>query len=96
MNKGAYCFLSTDKWLKLLIVDLYLMAFGPLRSVFTPDELNRWMEVMFERGVRLRVDLQPYLEGWHPQVEDEAGAGHDDGAGEIEEMAVEYRRLLPY
>ncbi|KAH9947908.1 NRDE-2, necessary for RNA interference-domain-containing protein [Amylocystis lapponica] len=77
-----------------LTKELYLMAFGRLRSVFSAGELNAWAETMAERGLRMRRGLEEELEGWAG----EAALGEEDGEAEdeIEERARELRRLLPY
>lgn len=77
----------------LLRPDLYLPAFGPLRQAYKPSELNRWGELMVERGVRLRQELDVFT-----------GAHEDDSRDEelpaiepdIEYNASELRRLMPY
>ena len=73
--------------------ELYLQAFGALRSVFTHQELNGLAELMAERGLRMRKDLQDYLENWEAVEEIEKD---DSDVDEIEASAREYRRLLPY
>ncbi|EGO05163.1 hypothetical protein SERLA73DRAFT_164712 [Serpula lacrymans var. lacrymans S7.3] len=77
--------------------ELYLLAFGPLRSVFAPHELNGFGDTMAERGVRMRVGLDEFLEGQEVmsrgREEDDSDAADAD---EIEEEARERRRLMPY
>ena len=41
---------------------LYLLAFGPLRGVFTVGELAGFVDIMAERGLRVRRGLDEY--GW--------------------------------
>jgi hypothetical protein len=78
-----------------LCTELYLLAFGPLRSVFNPIELNSFFDAMAERGIRMRRDLEEFLEGW-----EENGAESEDmdesGDDEIEYKAKELRRLQPF
>ncbi|CAL1695334.1 unnamed protein product [Somion occarium] len=80
-----------------LVKELYLLAFGPLRSVFSSRELNDWAETMAERGIRMRTGLDEALEGWR-----EGGSGSDGENAEgmpedeIEYNAAELRRLRPY
>ena len=73
--------------------ELYLLAFGPLRSVFESRELMKVAEGMVERGLRLRRDLEEPTKivptGSHKE--------HDDyGEEDIEYNAEELRRLRPY
>lgn len=73
--------------------ELYLLAFGPLRSVFEPRELMKVAEGMVERGLRLRKDVEEPIE-----VDPSGSRGeHDDfGEEDIEHNAEELRRLRPY
>jgi hypothetical protein len=77
---------------------LYLLAFGPLRSVFTARELDAWAETMAERGIRMRVGLDEVVEGAardrtsELMDEDRAEYGEED----VERNADELRRLRPY
>lgn len=77
--------------------ELYLIAFGPLRSVFTGRELQDWAEAMVERGLRLRRGLDDAMEGF---VDDETVVvtknGGEEDEDEIEYNARELRRLRPY
>lgn len=77
----------------LSITELYLLAFGPLRSVFSALELNQIADTMAERGLRLRKGLDEMLEGYTvaEKVEDE-----EVDEDEIEYDASELRRLRPY
>ena len=73
--------------------ELYLSAFGSLRSVFETRELMKVMEGMVERGLRLRKDL----EGLTEIVPTSSRKGEDDyGEEDIEYNAEELRRLRPY
>ncbi|KAJ6509410.1 NRDE-2, necessary for RNA interference-domain-containing protein [Mycena vitilis] len=77
-----------------LVKELYLVAFGPLRSVFGAQELNGIADTMAERELRLRRGLDEFLEGW---AESEMDEDSDNGPGdEIEDLAKEYRQRLPY
>jgi hypothetical protein len=76
-----------------LVKELYLLAFGPLRSVFESRELMRVVEGMVERGLRLRKDL----EGPAEIVPASSREREDDyGEEDIEYNAEELRRLRPY
>ena len=72
---------------------LYLLAFGPLRSVFQVHELNALAETMAERGIRLRRGLENVIESG---VEEADGQEDNESEDEIEHNARELRRLKPY
>lgn len=78
-------------WVK----DLCLLAYGPLRRAFSSDELDRWMESMAERGVRIRQDIESYLQGYKGSHSDDE-TGSDAADSDIEHNAEELRRLMPY
>jgi hypothetical protein len=73
--------------------ELYLLAFGPLRSVFQVHELNALAETMAERGIRLRRGLENLLES---SVVEAGGQEDNESEDEIEHNARELRRLMPY
>ncbi len=75
----------------ILSPELYLLAFGPLRSAFTAAELRRIFEGLKQRGVRIRKELDVERE-----AEEEAEGDGEETRDEIERDAEEYRRLLPY
>ncbi|CAA7259932.1 unnamed protein product [Cyclocybe aegerita] len=75
-----------------LAKDLYLLAFGPLRGVFTTHELNGLADTMAERGIRLCQGLEELVDN----VEDGPRGDNEGSEDEIEYNAREYRRLLPY
>ncbi|KAJ7125708.1 NRDE-2, necessary for RNA interference-domain-containing protein [Mycena crocata] len=75
-----------------LVKELYLVAFGPLRGVFSGQELNGWADTMAERELRLRRGLDEFLEGW----EESSDSGESEARDEIEHAAEEYRQRLPY
>lgn len=77
-----------------LVKELYLLAFGPLRSVFETRELMRVAEGMVERGLRLRKDVEEPAEIVVPAGSREMDV--DDGEKDIEYNAEELRRLRPY
>lgn len=80
-----------------LMTELYLLAFGPLRSLFTPRELSELGDTMAERGIRMRRALNEAVEGWVDTSSREAvGETEDVGEDEIEYNAEELRRLRPY
>lgn len=80
--------------INVLGAELYMLAFGPLRSVFSGHELNAFADTMAERGIRTRRGVDELLEGW----EEEATADTDEPVGEelLEDNARELRRLMPY
>ncbi len=72
---------------------IYLIAFGPLLSVFSTAELDELCATMVERQIRIRHDIEGYLEGWvSPDVEERS----DLGEQEVEALAAEHRRLMPF
>nr|GAT44082.1 predicted protein [Mycena chlorophos] len=76
--------------------ELYLLAFGPLRSIFQGSELNAVADTMAERQIRLRHGLEEFLEGWTGESETKSldeDIGSDD---EIMREAEDYRGRLPY
>lgn len=79
-------------------IELYLLAFGPLRSVFKKEELAHFADTMAERGIRMRQGLEEVLEGWTmgKRVEEREGEENNEQLDEIEENARELRRLMPY
>ena len=76
-----------------LVKELYLLAFGPLRSVFESRELMRVAEGMVERGLRLRKDVEEPAE---LVPTGSRGTDADEGEKDIEYNAEELRRLRPY
>ncbi|KAG8747264.1 hypothetical protein FRC10_001880 [Ceratobasidium sp. 414] len=76
-------------WVK----DFYMLAFGPLRSVFTSAQLNQWTNLMAERQIRVRTDIEELLIDW---VSEQSDSGSEAGEVDIEEKAKELRRLMPY
>lgn len=75
---------------------LYLLPFGPLRTVFSAKDLDKWVDLMIEKGLRLRKELDPYLVGWKEEKDAGESAGNSEELDEIEERAIEHRKLLPY
>ncbi|KAJ2919274.1 hypothetical protein MD484_g1134, partial [Candolleomyces efflorescens] len=73
--------------------ELYLLAFGPLRSVFDGKELQDLADLMVERGVRLRKGLGEGMHLNREELDNEEDTGDED---EIEHNARELRRLMPY
>ena len=72
---------------------IYLTAFGPLRNVFRPAELDELFATMVERQIRIRHDIEDYLEDWvDPDVEEKS----DVGEKEVEALVAERRRLMPF
>ncbi|KAK1228610.1 hypothetical protein PQX77_008204 [Marasmius sp. AFHP31] len=75
--------------------ELYLLAFVSLRSVFSGRELNSLAELMAERGIRMRRELDEVVADWNgADKSDEEGAM--GGEDEIEYNSRELRRLKPY
>ncbi|OJA16132.1 hypothetical protein AZE42_00089 [Rhizopogon vesiculosus] len=84
---------------KLLYRALYMLAFGPLRSAFSARELDAFVEIMAERGIRMRKGVDEYVESRKTNVGDEVGSeseGVDGSEDEIENEARERRLLMPY
>jgi hypothetical protein len=77
-----------------VIIGLYLLAFGPLRRVFSASELNDIGDVMAERSIRLRKGLDEAVEDWKEVSESEMENGSE--LDEIEYNARELKRLKPY
>ncbi|KAF8912990.1 NRDE-2, necessary for RNA interference-domain-containing protein [Gymnopilus junonius] len=78
-----------------LVKELYLLAFGPLRSVFKNHELQGLADTMVERGIRLRQGLDEVVQGQGVTGHGERGSD-EESADEIEHNAKELRRLMPY
>lgn len=78
-------------WVK----DFYLLAFDQLRSAFTSTQLDAWANVMAERQIRTRTDVEELLVDWVPEG-DSASESESQGELEIEHRAQELRRLRPY
>nr|VWO94247.1 Pre-mRNA-splicing factor CLF1 (crooked-neck-like protein 1) [Ganoderma boninense] len=83
-----------------LVKELYLLAFGPLREVFSTRELRLLGETMAERRIRMRVGLDEAVGDWTDNVNRARGepqpASEPGDEDEIEESARELRRLMPY
>ncbi|KAJ7293452.1 NRDE-2, necessary for RNA interference-domain-containing protein [Mycena rebaudengoi] len=79
-----------------LVKELYLIAFGPLRAVFSTRELNGFADTMAERGLRLRRGLDEFLEGWEEKEAGDEEEEEDMDGDEIENAARDYRLRLPY
>ncbi len=77
-----------------LHAELYLLAFGPLRTVFEERELIQFGEAMMERDIRLREGLPAVGEVEDGTVKTEEDSGEE--GDEIEHDARELRRLKPY
>lgn len=78
--------------------EFYLRPFSPaLRSVYRSRELRDFHHLLLEKGLRDRVDIEPYLEGATTsdmeEDEDEEGPLLEDAG---EELLAERRRLMPY
>ncbi|KAG2159723.1 NRDE-2, necessary for RNA interference-domain-containing protein [Suillus bovinus] len=80
-----------------LAKDLYMIAFGPLRSMFSARELDGFVDIMAERGIRMRKGVDEYVE--RMTGGDESGSdneGLDGSEDEIEHEARQRRLLMPY
>ena len=91
--KGKLNVCTFDVILNYDSTELYLLAFGPLRSVFQVHELNALAETMAERGIRLRRGLENLIESG---VAEAGGPEDNESEDEIEHNARELRRLMPY
>lgn len=68
-----------------------MLAFGPLRSAFNARELDAFVDIMAERGIRMRKGIDEY------ERTTEIGSDTDQGSeDEIEHEARERRMLMPY
>ena len=76
-------------------LELYLLAFGPLRSVFDGKELQSLADLMVERGIRLRQALDEVVEG-NKENNGALEDNREEEMDEIEHNAQELRRLMPY
>ncbi|ESK97958.1 hypothetical protein Moror_896 [Moniliophthora roreri MCA 2997] len=81
--------------------ELYVLAFVPLRGVFSARELNTLADVMAERGIRMRRGLDEAVADWKGEEEKTIGVDDDDDddddyEDEIEYNARELKRLKPY
>lgn len=76
--------------------DLYLLPFGPLRSVFTAKELEELSDLMADRKIRIRVGMATFLEGFagDESEEDEGEMGEDERR--LVREQEERRVLMPY
>jgi hypothetical protein len=64
--------------------------------VFRPAQLDELFATMVERQIRIRHDIEDYLEGWvDPDVMD-VDQGGDVGDQEVEAIVTERRRLMPF
>jgi hypothetical protein len=81
----------------LINVDLYMMAFGPLRTVFKITELNDLLSAMAERGLRMRRDIEEFLEGWEdPFMAVDNGDEGNEGDMELETLMYNREQAKPY
>ncbi|KAF9569889.1 hypothetical protein CPC08DRAFT_772937 [Agrocybe pediades] len=76
-----------------LVKELYLLAFGPLRSVFVVHELKSLGDSMVERGLRLHAGLEELMDVEEAMEDKGSSEASED---EIEHNAKELRRLKPY
>ncbi len=81
------------------VTELYLLAFGPLREVFSTRELRLLAETMAERRIRMRVGLDEVVGDWTDNAQrarEDMGESRSGDEDEIEHNARELRRLMPY
>lgn len=100
---SSFCFLVLTS---CTFADLYMRPFLPvLRSVYRSSELRNWHSLLLEKGLRVRVDTNSFLEGevgsdveMEEQEQDEEppleDAGNDWAAGE--DLLREREQLKPY
>ncbi|GMK55153.1 hypothetical protein CspeluHIS016_0202090 [Cutaneotrichosporon spelunceum] len=79
--------------------DLYLLPFSTLRAQFTSRELRDIVELMLERGIRVRVDTQGFWD--HDHVTDDEDEIDDEMIGPVPDdyeygMLREREVLKPY
>lgn len=83
-----------------LTAELYLVPFSTLRAQFTSRELRDIVELMFERGIRVRVDTQEFWDHDHV-TDDEEDESDDEMIGPVPDdyeygMLREREVLKPY
>lgn len=80
--------------------EFYLRPFSPtLRSVYRSRELRDFHHLLLEKGLRIRVDLDAYLEGEQTsdmEVEDDDAPDLERLEQAGEEVLTERQRLMPY
>ncbi|GAA6058551.1 hypothetical protein JCM10212_006990 [Sporobolomyces blumeae] len=79
--------------------EFYLRPFSPtLRSVYRSSELRDFHHLLLEKGLRVRVDLEPFLGGAvYSDVEMLGIEDEEDGeVGVGEEVFEERKKLMPY
>lgn len=81
--------------------ELYLKPFAaPLRTMYRSDELRELHRLLLEKGLRVRLELDDFAEGWRSEPEDmEQDSSDDDRGGVVkvaEELYQERARLMPY
>ncbi|KAG1757705.1 NRDE-2, necessary for RNA interference-domain-containing protein [Suillus lakei] len=79
-----------------LAKDLYMLAFGPLRSVFDARELDSFVDIMAERGIRMRKGVDEYMTGGDGDESGSDSESLDGSEDEIEHEARQRRLLMPY
>ncbi|KWU46645.1 DUF1740-domain-containing protein [Rhodotorula sp. JG-1b] len=81
-------------------IQFYLRPFSPtLRSVYRSRELRDFHHLLLEKGLRIRVDVDAYLEGEQTsdmEVEDDDTADLERLEQAGEEVLTERQRLMPY
>ena len=55
-----------------------MLAFGPLRSAFSPRELDAFVDIMAERGIRMRKGVDEYLEGRRIEIGSDMDGSEDE------------------
>lgn len=82
--------------------EFYLRPFSPsLRSVFRSRELRDFHHLLLEKGLRVRVEVESFLDGAvFSDMEDDEDDGHEVAPARLEdageELLTERQRLMPY
>ncbi|GJN91570.1 hypothetical protein Rhopal_004593-T1 [Rhodotorula paludigena] len=82
--------------------EFYLRPFSPsLRSVFRSRELRDFHHLLLEKGLRVRVEVDSFLDGAvFSDMEDDKDDGHEVAPARLEdageELLTERQRLMPY
>ena len=68
--------------------------------MYRSDELRELHRLLLEKGLRVRLELDDFAEGWRSEPEDmEQDSSDDDRGGVVkvaEELYQERARLMPY
>ncbi|GAA6015188.1 hypothetical protein JCM11491_000498 [Sporobolomyces phaffii] len=76
--------------------EFYLRPFSPtLRSVYRSSELRDFHHLLLEKGIRVRIEVDPFLDG-AVFSDAEMLEDNDDELGIGEEVLAERNKLMPY